>query len=379
MAQRISAQSVASSTLAGAAANPARLTSPINSEIEASPAPDRSTPPTLVPLPRDTASTADSVLLNDWHVVAKSADIPAGTVQPFRLLDTDLVIWRGQNHQVQVWRDRCPHRSVRLSQGQVVENALQCSYHGMQYDSGGQCIAVPAHPGHRSPAHACAQAYQVQEQYGLIFVCLGTPAQPVPPFPEWGMEGYRFYITGPYSVKTNGYRAIENFLDVAHFPFIHGGILGDLSKPEIDDYDVTLTNDGVYAKDIRVWQPDPYGTGEGAYVHYDYWAFRPLTAYLKKYNPNGECLTLLYSVSPVSETESIAWMSGAINYGHEISHEEICAYQNQIVLQDVGNLESHSPQVLPIYTNVEFHVPSDRTSIFYRRWLKQLGVRYGTM
>ncbi len=321
----------------------------------------------------------DPVLLNDWHVLAKASDVQPGSLLKARLMETDLVVWRSQSGQVQVWHDRCPHRSVRLSAGRVEEDTLVCLYHGLAYDTTGRCVKVPAHPGYTAPKQACAHTYAVKEQYNLIFVCLGEPCQDVPPFPEWEDPSYRFYTTGPYVVKSNGYRTIENFLDAAHFPFIHEGILGDPSKPEVEDYDVTITDEGVYAKDVRVWQPDPYGTGVGDYVYYDYWAFRPLTAYLRKLNPNGDCLALLYSVTPIDEENCVAWMSGALNYGGQISQADIMAFQDKIVLQDVGNLESHSPMKLPLDLQTEFHLPSDRASLMYRKWLKQLGITYGIL
>ncbi|MCL6432743.1 MAG: aromatic ring-hydroxylating dioxygenase subunit alpha [Leptolyngbyaceae cyanobacterium HOT.MB2.61] len=321
----------------------------------------------------------DPVLWNDWHVVAKGVDLQPGTLMKFRLLDTDLVVWRGEDGQVHVWADRCPHRSVRLSNGKVEGNTLVCSYHGMVYNPEGQCIKVPAHPSYPPPKQACVRTFQVRERYNLVYVCLGEPEKDVVAFPEWDESTYRCYLTGPYFIQSNGYRAIENFLDVAHFPFIHGGILGDLDKPEIEDYEVVINEAGVFAKDIRVWQPDPYGTGVGDYVIYDYWAFRPLTAYLRKYSPNGDCLTLLYNVTPISEEECVAWMSGSLNYAHSISDEEVQAFQDKIVLQDLNNLESHFPKKLPLNAPLEFHVPSDRSTLMYRKWLKQLGITYGIL
>ncbi len=319
----------------------------------------------------------DRILINDWHVVAKADDLKPSTLLKVRLLDTDLVLWRGDNTPVCAWEDRCPHRSMRLSNGRVVGDTLVCSYHGLAYAPQGHCVKVPAHPEYTPPKQACIRTYLAQERYGLIYVCLGEPAQDIVAFPEWDDPTYRCYMTGPYHIRANGLRAIENFLDVAHFPFIHTGILGDLDKPEIQDYDVTINEHGVCARNIRVWQPDPYGTGKGDYVSYDYWAFRPLTAYLRKYGPSGECLTLLYHVAPVSETECISWMSGALNYGHDTSESDIMAYQDKIVLQDLKNLESHNPQHLPLDGNAEFHLPSDRASLMYRKWLKQLGISYG--
>jgi hypothetical protein len=40
--------------------------------------------------------------------------------------------------------------------------------------------------------------------------------------------------------------------------------------PEIDDYEAQTTPDGVVARDIKVWQPNPDGTGRPAQVSYTY-------------------------------------------------------------------------------------------------------------
>lgn len=326
------------------------------------------------------SESTDSVLVNDWHVLARSQDVKPETPIQARLLGTDVVLWRSEAGQICAWEDRCPHRSVRLSLGKVVDNTLVCSYHGMSYAVSGQCIDVPAHPNYTPPKQACVQTYQAQERYGLVYVCLGKPNDHIPLFPEWDNPDYRCYLTGPYPIRANGLRAIENFLDVAHFPFIHTDILGTPGKAEIADYEVSIDEKGVYARNIRVWQPDPYGTGQGGtFVNYDYWALRPMTAYLRKSNPAGEQLTLLYNVTPVEEDYCIAWMSGSLNYAPDMPEAEIVAFQDMIVRQDLENLESHNPQLLPLDSPLEFHVPSDRTSLAYRKWLKQLGLTYGVV
>jgi phenylpropionate dioxygenase-like ring-hydroxylating dioxygenase large terminal subunit len=321
----------------------------------------------------------DPVLFDDWHVVARSQDLQPGTVVGARLLDTDLVLWRGQDTQILAWDDRCPHRSVRLSVGKVVEDTLVCSYHGMVYNPEGRCIKVPSHPDYVPPKQACVRTYSVKEQYGLVFVCLGEPNQDISAFPEWGVSGYRTILCGPHYCRSGGYRAIENFLDLAHFPFVHTGILGDPTQTSVKDYEVSASETGIRLHNIQIWQPDPVGLGEGAFVTYNYWTLRPLTAYLTKETPTGEGLAILYCVTPVSEEECIGWMCIAINYGDPSQDHEIQNFQDKVVLQDVVNLESHNPKRLPLNMQAEFHVPCDRGSLAYRKWLKNLGVTYGVL
>ncbi|MBD2018726.1 aromatic ring-hydroxylating dioxygenase subunit alpha [Leptolyngbya sp. FACHB-36] len=322
----------------------------------------------------------DLIVLNDWHVVALSDDLPVGGVISARLLETNLVVWRGDDGRVQVWHDRCPHRSVRLSGGKVVNNALVCPYHGLAYSPEGRCVNVPAHPGYVPPPQACAQTFMAQDRYGLIYVCLGEPAHELPTPGEWDDRSFRRYINGPYAIPTNGLRAIENFLDVAHLAFIHPGVLGDAAQPDIPDYRVDVSDDGVHAYDVKVWQPDPYGNGAGgAYIGYDYWVMRPFTAYLRKEDPDGKCKTILFHVTPLSETEAIGWMILSLNFAHDTPATEVKAHQDRIFSQDTDTLASHDPVRLPLVGSAEFHLPSDRTSMVYRTWLKRLGLTYGVL
>jgi phenylpropionate dioxygenase-like ring-hydroxylating dioxygenase large terminal subunit len=317
----------------------------------------------------------DPVLINDWHPVARATDVPAGSVKAVQLLGEGIVLWRVQG-QVMAWRDLCLHRGTRLSLGKVEEDSLVCPYHGWRYNRAGRCTHMPAHPDQTPPAKAVVKTYQVVEQYDLIWVTLGNPAQGPPPFPEWNKPEYRKILSGPYHVNASGPRIIENFLDVAHFPFVHEGTLGVRSHPEIADYEAEIGPEGVIARNVRVYQPDPYGTGVGDTVAYLYRAYRPLTAYLLKESA-GPSLSILLMVTPHELVQSTAWMWIAMNYGHDIPAEELIAWQDRIFAQDQPILESQRPELLPLDLQAELHLRSDRTAIAYRKWLNQLGLTFG--
>jgi phenylpropionate dioxygenase-like ring-hydroxylating dioxygenase large terminal subunit len=321
----------------------------------------------------------DSVLLNDWHVIARSADIQLGTLTKARLLEVDLVIWRNSDGQVQVWQDRCPHRSVRLSGGQIANDRVVCAYHGLVFDDAGQCISAPAHPDYRPPKQACVKTFKAREQYGLVYASLGEPVADIPAFPEWDDPSYRLCLCGPYSLNTSGLRAIENFLDVSHFPFVHSGTLGDLSQTAVEDYTVSIDAEGVALHNVRVWQPDPDGQGQGEFVIYNYRVFRPLTAYFRKETSAGNCLSILFHVTPVTEEDCVGWMWVAMNYAHDTPLEAVEQFQNHLIAEDVALLASHNPKRLPLNMQMEFHLPCDRGSLAYRKWLKQLGLTYGAI
>ncbi|HET8846383.1 MAG TPA: aromatic ring-hydroxylating dioxygenase subunit alpha [Ktedonobacteraceae bacterium] len=317
----------------------------------------------------------DPVLINDWHVVAYAPNLPEGKPVAARLLDEDIVLWR-VNGRTHAWRDLCVHRGTKLSLGKVENDTLICPYHGWTYNEEGRCIRFPAHPEQKPPATARATIYHVQEKYDWVWVCPGTPAYEIPNFPEWGKPEFRTVHCGPYTMGASGPRAIENFLDVTHFPFVHQGLLGDPEHAALDDYEVEITPEGVTARDISVWQPDPDGLGNEGYEIYTYKVLRPLTAYFIKSSGDTR-FAMIFTITAVTERTSIVWMYVAMDYG-DLTDEQISGFQEEIIKQDIPIVESQRPELLPLDLQAELHLRSDRTAIAYRKWLHEQGVTFGT-
>ncbi len=315
----------------------------------------------------------DPVLVNDWHPVASADQLAGGGPLAGRLLGEDIVLWRsGDSHHA--WRDLCVHRGTRLSLGRVVDGgALECPYHGWTYGADGRCVLMPAHPRQTPPAKACVQVYRTAVAHDVVWVSLGSPTAGVPTFDLLEDSTYQVLRAGPYRVKASGPRVVENFLDVGHFPFVHEGILGDRSRPEIADYEATADQNGVLATGVKVFQPDPYATGHGSVVTYTYRVHRPLSASFIKHGEHS--FGMLLSVTPHDAVDSTAWMWMAMNYEPESPMVE---FQDRIFAQDRPILESQRPELLPLDLQAELHLRSDRTAIAYRRWLRDIGVRTGT-
>lgn len=317
----------------------------------------------------------DPVLINDWHIVATMQQLAEKPVLSARLLGEDLVVWQSP-HGPRAWQDLCVHRGTRLSLGSLCNGRLACPYHGWEYGASGHCEHIPAHPDQAPPAKAQAKTYACKEAYGFVWASLGQPARDVAHFSEWNDSNCRKVPSGPYSVRASGPRVVENFLDVAHFPFVHGGYLGIKERPEISDYEAHITDEGVVASGVRVFQPNGYGDGKAAEVEYTYKALRPLTAYLRKEAPNA-MLSIIMFVTPNDLVESTAWMIMAENYMGGSPASELVAFQDTVFGQDAPILRSQRPELLPLDLQSELHLKSDRTAIAYRRWLRQLGLTIG--
>lgn len=328
----------------------------------------------------------DPVLFDDWHPVALSQAVPAGTVVASSLLGTDLALWRSRDGTLHAWEDRCPHRGTRFSIGSVRDDGLQCAYHAWQFAPSGQCIAVPAMPRLKPSASLCARAFGVAERYGLVWVCLGSPAADVLPFPEYADARLNKVVCGPYEVATSGPRIVENFLDMAHFPFVHTGILGAPERTEVRDYQVEAWDDGdggsgLLATGCFFWQPQTNSLAHGgSEVEYTYRVVRPLTAILTKVPEaqQGFREAISLHVQPLSEESSRVWIILALTNFIQ-SESELRAFQDRIFLQDKPIIENQVPKRLPLVAGAELSLACDRMSVAYRKYLSGRGMHYGVI
>jgi phenylpropionate dioxygenase-like ring-hydroxylating dioxygenase large terminal subunit len=323
-------------------------------------------------------------LLDDWHPVAASAQLGIGIIAPARLLDREIAIWRSTDGRVHAWQDRCPHRGTRLSIGKIVDDQLVCAYHGWRFAGSGRCTHFPALPELTPPASACAKTYRVDERFGMVWVCVGEPRRDVLPFPEYGDANLRKVLCGPYEVASSGPRIVENFLDMAHFPFVHAGILGEQPKNEVCEYKVEPFDDGagstgVLATECFFWQPQTNSLAHrGTNVEYTYRVVRPLTAILTKIpaQQNGFHEAISLHVQPVTEEASMVWIVLAMT-NFEQSEADLRAFQDCIFLQDKPILENQVPKRLPLKQGAELPIGSDRMSLAYRAYLRGQALRYG--
>jgi phenylpropionate dioxygenase-like ring-hydroxylating dioxygenase large terminal subunit len=318
----------------------------------------------------------DPVLRNEWFAVARSSDVGAGRPVAARLLGMDVVLWRSADG-VHAWQDLCIHRGAKLSLGTVKHDCLVCPYHAWEYAASGQCVLIPAQPNVPPPLKARANVFRACEKYGLVWVTVGEPQREPPEIAQLLDPEFRQLIGGPYTFHAQGPRILENFLDVGHLPIVHGGLLGDPALAEMPAYAVETTADGVIARDIAIWQPDPDGTGRPAKVMYTYQVHRPLIASFVKLH-NGQTMFMAYLVTPTEEQHSMAWALFAMDYAKDVPAEEILGFQDVVIAQDKPVVESQRPELLPLDLREELHLRSDQTAMAYRRWLLELGMKYGT-
>ncbi|MEM6254225.1 MAG: aromatic ring-hydroxylating dioxygenase subunit alpha [Cyanobacteria bacterium P01_D01_bin.156] len=155
---------------------------------------------------------------NHWYVVAQANELtnkPLGIV----LWHQQIVLYRDSNLTIHALEDRCPHRQVRLSHGQVQGNQLECVYHGWQFDGDGTCVDVPYLNENQKLPTCRLRTYPIREQDGFIWLFPGDAALadsvPLMGLPEWDHINYIASFT---TIDTQAHFSflIENLMDMYH-------------------------------------------------------------------------------------------------------------------------------------------------------------------
>lgn len=153
---------------------------------------------------------------NHWYVVAPSNEVQSSPLG-VTLWNHPIVLYRDDNGEVHALEDRCPHRQVKLSHGQVTDNLLECSYHGWQFTSNGECANVPYLAENQKLPNCKIRKYQVQEQDGFIWLFPGNVETQIKPMgvPEWE---HLNYIATVSVINCNAHYSylIENLMDMYH-------------------------------------------------------------------------------------------------------------------------------------------------------------------
>lgn len=122
-------------------------------------------------------------LRNYWYPVLQSEELPSDQPVGFKALGENLAAWRDAAGRPNVVRDRCPHRSIKLSVGRVLDGQLQCALHGLRFDGQGKCVLIPWETGvSRIQDRMAVQAYPAAELGGYVWAYLGD-ATKMPPAP----------------------------------------------------------------------------------------------------------------------------------------------------------------------------------------------------
>jgi phenylpropionate dioxygenase-like ring-hydroxylating dioxygenase large terminal subunit len=183
---------------------------------------------------------AHEALKKYWFPVSRVKALKKGQINKVIIFNIPLIIWKTQNNHYVCIEDRCPHRGFPLSQGKLTRNGnIQCPYHGWVFNEFGVCTHIPAEGPQCQRMKNCLQTFQVKESEGLLWIhaakLSGTLRANIcaspPDFSQDRFNGYR-YIFKFLKINASLDEVVENFIDSAHTPFVHKGLIRGHTEPQ---------------------------------------------------------------------------------------------------------------------------------------------------
>ena len=318
-------------------------------------------------------------LLSQWYAIATELEVANGPIGR-TVLGINVVAYRDPAGEVIVAPDRCPHREAPLSCGTIENGVLRCCYHGWSFGAGGACVEIPsADPDFPIPRNANLPRYHSRLRYGLVWVCAAeTPRGEIPAIDEEDTEEFRRINNPVQCWQTSATRMTDNFLDIAHFPWVHTGTFGNQQRTHVPNINIESLPGNYIGYEYDVIAENRGGasvtTGQDAQVvsrrmstgfHLPF-AVRSTIVY-----ENDLKHTLLLLPTPIDDNTSYFTFVVWRNDDFSVSAEDVVDFDRAIGHEDKKMLEKLSG-LLPLETQALANTRSDKASAHWRQEFRKL-------
>jgi phenylpropionate dioxygenase-like ring-hydroxylating dioxygenase large terminal subunit len=310
-----------------------------------------------------------------WHPVAHAEEVTADAPVQVLVAGEAWVLAR-LDGRLAAFEDRCPHRLAPLSAGRIATEAdgtarLACAYHGWRFDAAGRCDLIPSlgRRGNVSKRASLRAAHGVAEAYGLIWLAPDEPLAPLPVFGEWDAPGMTAARSRTVRTRASAGQLVDNFLDAAHFPFVHAASFGVADDGPLEAGEVTAASwrlTGVF--------DTPYRDGDAVVTHRVTKSAGPNgTAHVRLDLPHVTIAILLGCLPEDGDTTRVFKLitRGDID-GDAGKLETFITEEDQILAEDLAILERYASPLLPLVFSAsdpltEVNTRADRLSVAWRR------------
>ncbi len=161
-----------------------------------------------------------------WHCLGLSRDFADGEPHEIKAFGQKLVVFSGEDGQLNVLDAYCRHMGGDLSKGTVKGNEIACPFHDWRWGGDGRCKQIPY--ARRVPLRARTATWPTMVQDGMLFVW-NDPEGNKPPEdvtipsiagysdPEW--TDWVWYTTTIQGANCR--EIVDNVVDMAHFFYVH--------------------------------------------------------------------------------------------------------------------------------------------------------------
>ncbi len=313
-----------------------------------------------------------------WYPVAFVEDVAAGPIAR-RVLGEDLVVWSTGPDEVAAARDKCPHRSSKLSIGWAEDGCVVCPYHGWRFGADGRATHIPQlDPGLPIPPKAQLRSVHACVRYGVVWVALEDPVGGIPALPEAGDPTYRYVRQFDEVWAAAATRLVDNSFDPAHVAYVHRGTFGNPSSAHIEVPEVSMTDEGLLARiELEVdnhLDVARRANGETTTRTVRTTVSRFVAPFLRVMSityPNGLHHLLVTGICPVDDGH-LRLVQWALRNDTEadVPAADVVAFDRAVTLEDQHLLEHTDPDYELDLTDL-VHVKVDRGTIALRKIYRQ--------
>ncbi|GAA3282222.1 Rieske 2Fe-2S domain-containing protein [Dactylosporangium vinaceum] len=230
--------------------------------------------------------------------------------------------------------------------------------------------------------HVEPAPHAVTTRWGLVWLAPQEPLTEL--FDDPDREDRQFAGAWLPPARTSVAAAVvaDNFLDVAHFPFVHAGTFGAGEERAVPEYTVQGDPDGCRSVQEQ-WFDNPEDPGvldgvrpvrQRRRATYVYRAPFQLMLRLEELDA-GAVKTILFFAQPESLTRTriytkmLLWgIGGAERPGPDVVARE-CAFEEAVLAEDLALQSTMTLTGLPLRMRDELHVRADRLGVALRREL----------
>jgi phenylpropionate dioxygenase-like ring-hydroxylating dioxygenase large terminal subunit len=335
------------------------------------------------------------LIKNAWYIAAWAHEVKQKPVAR-TICNEPVVMFRDASGKAGALEDRCCHRGTPLRFGEVVEEGIQCGYHGLVFDCAGKCVHIPGQE--RIPAQAKVVSYPLVEKDEFLWIWMGEPEKAdvsqIVDYPwhnDYGKWPHKHEV---YHVKANYMLMVDNLMDLTHLGYVHRTTIGGNPKTHVEAK-MTVTPKGSGLHFIR-WMldslpPPSYVKAAGFKGRVDRWQefeyFAPGSivqwsgaldvgrgAAEKREQDGGFQLRLFHGLTPETDSTCFYYWSSANGYRQDEPEATEQLYQeiNRAFLEDKAIVEGQQETLARTGEARLVDITSDRARVHMRRTVQRL-------
>jgi len=161
-----------------------------------------------------------------WHCLGLATPFADGQPHSVSAFGNQLVVFAGEDGDLNVLDAFCRHMGGDLSQGTVKGNEIACPFHDWRWGGDGRCKAIPY--ARRVPPRARTATWPTMVRNGMLFVWNdpeGNPPAPevtIPEIPAHADPSFTDWLWYTTTIEgANCREIIDNVVDMAHFFYVH--------------------------------------------------------------------------------------------------------------------------------------------------------------